>query len=99
MTGELTLTGKVLPIGGVKEKLMSAKHAGIELVVLPRENRRDVEELKPYIIEGLDIHYADTYDDVFALIFPHYKPTSKVEFNSIPKIPLTTDAASTTASL
>ncbi len=76
MTGELTLTGKVLPIGGVKEKLMSAKHAGIELVVLPWENRRDVEELKPYIIEGMDIQYAQQYDDVFNLIFPHYKPNN-----------------------
>jgi ATP-dependent Lon protease len=73
MTGELSLTGKVHPIGGVKEKLMSAKHAGIELVVLPRQNQRDVDELKPYVIEGLDIHYADSYDEVFELIFPEWK--------------------------
>jgi Lon-like ATP-dependent protease len=73
MTGELTLTGLVLPIGGVKEKLMAAKHANIRLVVLPAENRKDVEELKDYVIEGLDIHYASTYDDVFKLIFPHFQ--------------------------
>jgi len=77
MTGELTLTGKVLPIGGVKEKLMSARHAGIELVVLPRANRRDVDELKPVVTEGMDIRYADSYDDVFELIFPEWKETSQ----------------------
>jgi len=70
MTGELTLTGLVLPIGGVKDKLMAAKHAGIRTVILPRDNRKDVLELKPYVIEGLDIHFAASYDEVFRLIFP-----------------------------
>ena len=75
MTGELTLTGKVLPIGGVKEKLMAAKHAGINLIVLPEGNRKDVDELKPYVIEGLDIKYAKHYDDVFSVIFPNFQDT------------------------
>jgi ATP-dependent Lon protease len=72
MTGELTLTGKVLGIGGVKEKLMAAKHAGIRTVILPLDNQKDVVELKPYVIEGLDIHYAAEFDDVFQRIFPHF---------------------------
>jgi len=73
MTGELSLTGRVLKIGGVKEKLMSAQHAGIQTVVLPSENRRDVDELKAYITEGMSIHYAQTYDEVFSIIFPTWK--------------------------
>ena len=98
MTGELTLTGLVLPIGGVKDKLMAAKHAQIRLVVLPADNRKDVEELKAYITEGMDIHFASTYDDVFKLIFPHFQDTpvpaasvSEVEESSSPKNKKLTD--------
>jgi len=72
MTGELTLTGKVLPIGGVKEKIMAAKHARISMGILPDENRKDVDELKSYVTDGLSIHYVRHYDEVFKLIFPHF---------------------------
>ena len=64
MTGEITLKGKVLPIGGLKEKLLAAKNAGMLKVLVPAENRRNVEELNPEITEGLEICYVDQMSDV-----------------------------------
>ena len=69
MTGELTLTGKVLPIGGVKEKTIAAKRSGVKTVVFPKDNQKDWEELEDYLKEGLDVHFADYYRDVFAVAF------------------------------
>ena len=69
MTGELTLTGEVLPIGGVREKLIAARRAGIIEVVLPAGNERDVKELPKHIVKGLKINFASRYDDVFKRIF------------------------------
>ncbi|MGH9541250.1 MAG: endopeptidase La [Terriglobales bacterium] len=71
MTGELTLSGDVLPIGGVKEKVLAAKRAGIEHVILPAENRQQVEEdLKPDQLTGIEIHYARRMDEVLKLALP-----------------------------
>ncbi len=64
MTGEITLRGRVLPIGGLKEKLLAAKQAGIKTVVVPGENRPDVEEMEEEITEGMTIIYADKIQDV-----------------------------------
>ncbi len=64
MTGEVTLRGRVLPIGGLKEKLLAAKHAGIKTVLIPKENRRDVEELSTEITKGLEILPVETMDEV-----------------------------------
>lgn len=64
MTGELTLTGKVLPIGGVKEKTIAAKRVGITELIMPLDNKRDFEELPEYIREGITVHFADKFDDV-----------------------------------
>ena len=63
MTGEITLRGKVLPVGGIKEKVLAAKRAGIERVVLPERNRRDVEEVPAELLEGLGLDYVQTIDD------------------------------------
>jgi len=63
MTGEITLRGKVLPVGGIKEKVLAAKRAGIERVVLPERNRRDVEEVPSELLEGLGLDYVQTIDD------------------------------------
>jgi ATP-dependent Lon protease len=69
MTGELTLTGKVLPIGGVKEKTIAARRVGIANLILPEDNRKDFEELPDYIREGIQVHYADFFDDVLAVAY------------------------------
>jgi ATP-dependent Lon protease len=63
MTGEITLRGKVLPVGGIKEKLLAAKRAGIRQVVLPERNRRDAEEIQPELLKGLDLTYVGTIDE------------------------------------
>ena len=67
MTGEVTLTGRVLPIGGVKEKLLGAHRAGIKTVILPRENEADLEDLPGEVLEQLDIHTAETIDEALAI--------------------------------
>ena len=69
MTGEITLTGDVLPVGGVREKLIAARRIGIKEVILPEGNRRDVTELPSHIVNGLKIHHATHYDDVFKVLF------------------------------
>jgi ATP-dependent Lon protease len=63
MTGEITLRGKVLPVGGIKEKVLAAKRAGIERVVLPERNRRDVEEVPKELLEDLELEYVGTIDE------------------------------------
>ena len=69
MTGEISLTGKVLPIGGVKEKTMAARRAGITCMLLPTANQRDWDELASYLKEGVDVHFADDYDAVRQVAF------------------------------
>ncbi len=69
MTGELTLTGKVLPIGGVKEKVIAARRAGIAEVILPIDNERDYDELPDYLKEEIQVHFASDYKDVAELLF------------------------------
>src|SRR6202142_4395156 len=71
MTGEITLSGNVLPIGGVKEKVLAAKRAGVHDVILPAENRMNVEEdLTPEQLENLSIHYVKTIGEVLELALP-----------------------------
>lgn len=69
MTGELTLTGKVLPIGGVKEKLIAARRSGVKTLIFPKENKRDFDELPTYIKKGLNVHFVQHYDEVFNIAF------------------------------
>jgi ATP-dependent Lon protease len=66
MTGEITLRGKVLPVGGIKEKLLAAKRAGIRTVVLPEKNRQDVDEIPAALLEGLDLRFVETIDEALA---------------------------------
>jgi ATP-dependent Lon protease len=74
MTGEITLSGNVLPVGGIKEKFLAARRAGIETIILPAENRQDVEEdLTPELIAGVAIHYASRIEDVLAVALPLLK--------------------------
>jgi ATP-dependent Lon protease len=67
MTGEITLRGKVLPIGGVKEKLLAAHRAGIKNVILPRENEKDLQDLPPDILEVMNVSFVDTMDEVLEI--------------------------------
>jgi len=69
MTGEVSLTEKVLPVGGIKEKTMAARRAGIKCIIFPDGNRRDFEELPDYLKDGLEVHFAKDYDDVFNIAF------------------------------
>ena len=69
MTGELTLTGRVLPIGGVKEKTIAARRSGLKSLIFPDENRKDYEELPDYLKEGIEVHFVKTFDDVYKLVF------------------------------
>jgi len=74
MTGEITLSGNVLPVGGIKEKFLAARRAGIETIILPAENRQDVEEdLTPELMEGVTVHYASRIEDVLAVALPLLK--------------------------
>ncbi len=78
MTGELTLVGEVLPIGGVREKVIAAKNFGLKRVLLPKDNEAEVAELKPELTAGLTFTYADTFFDVYKLVFPTAgKPKAK----------------------
>ncbi|TPX47272.1 hypothetical protein CcCBS67573_g10266, partial [Chytriomyces confervae] len=70
MTGELTLTGKVLKIGGVKEKTIAAKRSGVSNIIFPASNRADWDELPAYIKEGLTPHFVGWYEEVFKVVFP-----------------------------
>ncbi len=69
MTGEMTLRGKVLPVGGIKEKILAAKRSGIHTIVISQENRKDVEDIKPIYVEGLTFVYVKTIQDVIDFIF------------------------------
>lgn len=70
MTGEISLLGRVLPIGGVKEKVMAAKREGMTMIIVPLKNKDEIMELPEYIKEGIEFFFVDTYDEVFKLCFP-----------------------------
>ncbi len=69
MTGELTLTGQVLPVGGIREKVIAAKRVGIKELILPEANQRDFDELPEHVRKGMKVHFADHYSDVAKLVF------------------------------
>lgn len=70
MTGEVTLTGKVLGIGGLKEKLIAARRSKVKVLVFPKDNQRDYDELPKYLKKGLKVHFVEHYDEVFRVAFP-----------------------------
>ncbi|MBP5210538.1 MAG: endopeptidase La, partial [Bacteroidales bacterium] len=69
MTGEITLRGKVLPVGGIKEKILAAKRAGVKTIVLSKENERDINEIKDIYIKGLKFKYVERIEDVLNFVF------------------------------
>ncbi|RCV14628.1 hypothetical protein SETIT_2G440400v2 [Setaria italica] len=69
MTGEVTLTGRILPIGGVKEKTIAARRSAIKTLIFPAANKRDFDELASNVKEGLEVHFVDTYGEIYDLAF------------------------------
>jgi ATP-dependent Lon protease len=69
MTGELTLSGRVLPVGGIKEKVIAAKRVNIKHIILPAENRKDLEEIPAYIKKGLTFHFVSDIIEVLEICF------------------------------
>jgi len=69
MTGEMTLTGRILAIGGLKEKTIAARRSGLKILVFPEDNRKDYEELPDYLKEGLEVHFVRTFNDAYRIVF------------------------------
>ena len=73
MTGEITLRGKVLPVGGIKEKILAAKRAKIKEILLSEDNRKDIEEIKQEYLKGLTFHYVKDMNDVINIALTNTK--------------------------
>jgi ATP-dependent Lon protease len=73
MTGEVTLAGLVLPIGGVKEKVLAARRAGIHRVVLPQGNKKDLRELPDHVRQEMQFHFVDRVEEVLSIVIPNLK--------------------------
>ena len=80
MTGEVTLRGKVLPVGGIKEKILAAKRAGIKEIILCYKNRKDIEEIQPSYISDLTFHYVDMVDEVLKIALMKEKVSKAINF-------------------
>ena len=79
MTGEITLRGKVLPIGGVKEKLLAAHRVGITTIILPRENEKDLSDVPKVVLDAITVHLVETVDEVLKLaLAPPAAPVAQV---------------------
>ena len=77
MTGEVTLTGRVLPIGGLKEKTLAAKRMGINTIIIPKRNKKDVDDIPKYVKKDVNLIYADTMADVFKVALKEENETDK----------------------
>lgn len=84
MTGEITLRGKVLPVGGIREKILAAKRAGITDIIMCKENEKDIIEIKPEYVKGLTFHYVEDIKDVLDIALLKTKVTNAKSF-AIPK--------------
>ena len=79
MTGEMTLRGKVLPVGGIKEKILAAKRAGIKDIILSKENKKNIDEINALYLKGLQFHYVDDIQEVFAIALLDEKVKNPLE--------------------
>jgi ATP-dependent Lon protease len=77
MTGEITLRGHVLPVGGIKDKVLAAHRAGIKEVILPAQNVKDLEDIPPNVKDELQIDFVDRMDEVLEIAFAHASETPK----------------------
>jgi len=80
MTGEITLRGKVLPVGGIKEKILAAKRSGIQEIIMSSKNKRDIQEIEKHYIKGLTFHYVDTVDEVLRIALLKEKVAKPLQF-------------------
>lgn len=85
MTGEITLRGKVLPVGGIKEKILAAKRAGIKEIILSDENKKNIDEIQEVYLKGLTFHYVSDIKEVFALALTNEKVADAIDFSMKPK--------------
>ena len=83
MTGEITLRGKVLPVGGIKEKMLAARRANITDIILSKENKKDIDEIKPDYVKGLRFHYIDEMQEIkdLALLPEQVKNPLKLHYD------------------
>ena len=81
MTGEITLRGKVLPVGGIREKILAAKRAGITDIILCKENEKDILEIKPEYVTGLNFHYVEDVKQVLEFALLKEKVVNPKTFN------------------
>ena len=84
MTGEITLRGKVLPVGGIREKILAAKRAGIKDIILCKENKKDIDEIQPLYLKGVEFHYVTDIQEVLELALTDEKVKNPIDF-TIPK--------------
>ncbi|XP_034110515.1 lon protease homolog, mitochondrial isoform X1 [Drosophila albomicans] len=103
MTGEVSLKGKVLTVGGIKEKTIAARRSGVACLILPVDNKKDFEELPGFITDGLEVHFASDYDDVFKIAFADTNLTTSETNSTTPvaqreKIPSAATASPKTGS-
>lgn len=83
MTGEITLRGKVLPVGGIKEKILAAKRAGIKEIILSEANRKNIEDIQPIYIEGLTFHFVKDVKEVFDLALLKEKVADAIDLTVV----------------
>ncbi|NDV60514.1 endopeptidase La [Bacteroides sp. 519] len=82
MTGEITLRGKVLPVGGIKEKILAAKRAGIKEIILSVENKKNIDEIEDMYLKGLDFHYVSDIKEVLAIALTNHKVVDAIDFTA-----------------
>jgi ATP-dependent Lon protease len=94
MTGELSLVGKVLPVGGIKEKLLAARRAGITTVILPKLNEKDIQEVPEYALKGMTLHFASRIEEVLDLALMEIKTERQLRKPTVLRSGATTRKAS-----
>jgi len=95
MTGEITLRGRVLPVGGIKEKILAAKRAGIAHIILSKQNRKDVDEIRQDYIKDLTFHYVERMSEVLAFALLSEKVQKPVDLHSFIESSASTGPAKT----